>query len=452
MAYNGMSSIPSVTQRPLSLSASAFSSFQTPAITVPFPSVYGGQVQIPFTFSATPTYAASRVRSTIGGNAATAGIHSINSIASEGGYRDHGSSSDGSSGGSSGGGGWPTWATAVIASVGGVILALTVLGLCCWRWKRKQRRKRERGAAMLAQTGGNRFNANTREKSVLEKPMRGSNRGYAAPVGAAAVGGRRDSRRPQSQGPGGGGRDRRSQQQQRQSNLTEYSPNSRAYPPPGLESNSRHSRSQSRQPQPHRNAPHAVALGIHRPTSIPPSSTQFHSSQPQSRPPSQTPSQYGSAYPIFAAPRPMRQSFDSPSRSGYTTPPPRNRYPNHSLSSTEGSPAQLLASHHRSQQEDSSPRSSFASQSTKYGHYAGEAKRELEENYPDPREVQQRLDQMQFANEHYRGVERGGGRGGYQRGREEREGRESRASTSYDTAEEEEEEDDDRGQYYGFAR
>ena len=434
MAYNGMSSVPSITQRPLSLTASAFSSFQTPAITVPFPSVYGGQLQIPFTFSATPTYASSRARSTIGGNAATAGIHSVNSLASEGGYRDHGPSSDGSSSGSGGGGGggWPVWATAVIASVGGVILALTVLGLCCWRWKRKQRRKRERGAAMLAQTGGNRFNANhnrggaMREKGgVLEKPYnhRGS-RGYAAAapaVGAAVTGGRRDSRRPQSQFAGGGGRSR-------QSNLTEYtSPNSRAHPPPGLEPNSRHSRSQSRQPYPHRNAPHAAALGINRPNSA---AAQFHPSQPQSRPPSQSPSGYGSAYPAFAAPRPLRQSLDSPSRSGYTTPPPH-----HSQSSLEGSPAQLLASHHRSQD---SPRSS--SQSTRYG-------------YPDSEEVGKKLNRERCSQ-----VERGGVRNGYNdgigfgRGGDGRES--SRASTSYDTAEEEEDEDEDdgRGKYYGFAR
>ncbi|GAA5984074.1 hypothetical protein JCM10908_006038 [Rhodotorula pacifica] len=201
MAFNGMPQIPSVSQGQVAITATQFSSFATPAITVPFPSVYAGQTQIPFTFTATPTWAATRVPTTVGGQAATAGVHSINSQASAAGYRTHDYGNNG------GGSGWPVWATAVIASAGGIAVILVVAGLFCWR-HRKRQKVRRRNAALAAAQGRRGF---TERKRQYGQPGAGARNGAATAgagvVGAAALGekSRRSHRPPtvDTSGPGG---------------------------------------------------------------------------------------------------------------------------------------------------------------------------------------------------------------------------------------------------------
>ncbi|GAA5908841.1 hypothetical protein JCM6882_005465 [Rhodosporidiobolus microsporus] len=341
MAYNGMPQIPSVSQRSLSITVSQFSSFATPAITVPFPSAYGGQTQIPFAWTDTATWAATRVPTTLGGVAATAGVHSIYSEASAAGYRTH---DYGNNGG--GGGGWPTWATAVIAACGGAAVVILIAGLFCWRWRRKQRARRNAQA-------------------------------YAA-GGAAAVNGGKKRRKGQKNGgaftekngdAGGGSRERRSRaapdaafaavpttsptkSRSRSRQTGRDSPASYPPVPPGVSP----SRSRARD---------LAALGISRPSSASPSpySRSRHSDQPSS------PSGYASpAYPAFAVPREERnhhRDFSGSSanellppaagfayaegsgRSGYDTPP--HRAPNTNWEDSPGatgSPARLLSSSH----------------------------------------------------------------------------------------------------------
>lgn len=177
MAFNGMPQIPSVSQGRLAITATQFSSFVTPAITVPFPSVYAGQTQIPLTFAATPTYAAGRVPSTFGGQAATAGVHSINAAASAAGYRTHDYGNNG------GGSGWPTWATAVIAAAGGIAVVLVVAGLFCWRYRRRQKARR-RATVLAASQGGQGFRESKR--FTRSGPPAGAGAGALAAGGAAA--------------------------------------------------------------------------------------------------------------------------------------------------------------------------------------------------------------------------------------------------------------------------
>lgn len=177
-----MPQVPSVSQAPLAITATEFSSFATPAITVPFPSVYAGQTQIPFRFTATPTYAATRVPSTIGGQAATAGIHSINSLASSAGYRTHDYGNNG------GGSGWPVWATAVIATAGGIAVILVVVGLFCWRHRKRQKARRHANA-LAASQGHQGFQERKRFARQASGP------GPGAGPGAGAVGVREKSAR-----------------------------------------------------------------------------------------------------------------------------------------------------------------------------------------------------------------------------------------------------------------
>lgn len=198
MAFNGMPQIPSVSQAQLAITATQFSSFATPAITVPFPSVYAGQTQIPFTFSATATYAATRIPTTLGGQAATAGVHSINSEASAAGYRTHDYGNNG------GGSGWPVWATAVIATAGGLAVILVVVGLFCWRHRKRQKASRRANALAGAQ-GPQGFKE---RKDFFRQPGGGGLAGTGAAVGGAAALGektRRSHRPPavDTQGPGG---------------------------------------------------------------------------------------------------------------------------------------------------------------------------------------------------------------------------------------------------------
>lgn len=196
-----MPQIPSVSQAALAITATQFSSFATPAITVPFPSVYAGQTQIPFTFSATPTYAATRVPTTLGGQAATAGVHSINSQASAAGYRTHDYGNNG------GGSGWPVWATAVIATAGGLAVILVVVGLLCWRHRKRQKARR-RANVLAGSQGPQGFKE---RKDFYKQPGGGGGGGMAgtgaAVGGAAALGekSRRSHRPPavDTQGPGG---------------------------------------------------------------------------------------------------------------------------------------------------------------------------------------------------------------------------------------------------------
>ncbi|BGP40319.1 hypothetical protein JCM10449v2_004280 [Rhodotorula kratochvilovae] len=331
MAFNGMSSVPSVSQRTLAITATQFSSFATPAITVPFPSVYAGQTQIPFAFSGTATWAATRVPTTIGGVAATAGVHSINSEASAAGYRTH----DYGNGG--GGGGWPTWATAVIAACGSAALILGILGLYCWRLRRKQK-ARKRAAAVYAHgdEGMKRRRMTKQGAAYTEKavPARDSQRRSRAGVAAGS--------HPRS------GRTSISPSQSRKRG-PQYD-----YPPPihtQLPDSPSNIRSRD-----------LAALGISRPTSAAPSARRQREQDLASHPnayPSDAP-----VYPQFAVPRSSRD-FSGSSQNGllaagapfayqegdtrlsrHSTPPPRapnTAWGEYDSPGQNGSPAHLLA-------------------------------------------------------------------------------------------------------------
>ncbi|ORY81736.1 hypothetical protein BCR35DRAFT_352251 [Leucosporidium creatinivorum] len=120
----------------LAITATAFSSFNTPAITVPFPTGYGTkQTQLAYSWTGTATNG-GQATSTIGGVAATSGIASVMA-----GYvaPTAGSSSSSSSSGFE----WPTWATGVIVGCG--VLALLVLVGALWCWRRRARRRRAAG-------------------------------------------------------------------------------------------------------------------------------------------------------------------------------------------------------------------------------------------------------------------------------------------------------------------
>ncbi|KAH8924049.1 hypothetical protein BT69DRAFT_1349732 [Atractiella rhizophila] len=98
----------------------ALRSFTTPAITVPFPSGYG-QTQIPFALAYSSVFQPTDPE-TIGG------------------VRPTGSSVSTSTPAQKGGGGWPSWATPVIASVGGFVVLCFLAGvwLCCRRRNEKK--------------------------------------------------------------------------------------------------------------------------------------------------------------------------------------------------------------------------------------------------------------------------------------------------------------------------
>ncbi|BGP24914.1 hypothetical protein JCM10295v2_003834 [Rhodotorula toruloides] len=352
MAFNGMSQVPSVTQRPLAVTATQFSSFATPAITVPFPSIYAGQSQIPFQFANTATFAATRVPTTIGGIAATSGVASINAEASSAGYNTSGYGNNG------GGGGWPTWATAVIAACGGAAVILVVIGLFCWRWRRKQK-ARKRAAAVLAVSGGGspRHRKFAKDGGLTEKPVGGvaadagrtKNRrndaaltaGVGAGAGLAAADGRSRSRR--QRGP---------------------SPQDGSYPPvPCAEDATSGRNSPSRAC-----ARDLAALGINRPASRSPNRQRTRPDYPALTQP----------VPIFA-PRHQRdfsggstnellppaapfayQEGDSRRRKGHETPPPRvpNTHWDEGSPGQTGSPARLLANVDGYEHSDT-PRSSM---------------------------------------------------------------------------------------------
>ncbi|GAA5943000.1 hypothetical protein JCM1841_004107 [Sporobolomyces salmonicolor] len=417
MAFNGMPQIPSVSQTVLAITATQYSSFATPAITVPFPSAYAGQTQIPFAFSDTATWAATRIPTTIGGVAATAGVHSINSEASAAGYRDHQSGSGG------GGGGWPTWATAVIASCGGAALVIVLFGLYCWRLRRKQRARAGGAGAARGRSGKKKKGGVITEKHVGGGAARRS-RGYqqdqdavfaAVPRGAADAGGKRSRN-------GSPNKMRKTAIPQTLFAETDSTPSSgsgSSYPPYPSSSGTPDVPSRNRSPNPRssqQNA-HLTALGINRPRSISPS--PYRSRPPSSQAPSE-----GSAYPAFAVPRAMRARDPSTSsehdllppppvaafptapqysRSGYETPPHRGSFvPNHD-SPSAGSPARLLAP--AGEYEDSPQRSSVHTMSTRGAAYPyrWDQEQQLQEDMPDPGEVGRKLVEAMMGGERVRG-------------------------------------------------
>ncbi|GAA93395.1 uncharacterized protein L969DRAFT_19031 [Mixia osmundae IAM 14324] len=130
---------PSLSTQPISsLTASAFSSFVTPAISVPFPSGYG-QTQI--VLSGSGAAPSGTVRTTIGGTTATPSQGNAATARATNAH-EHTSGSSGS--------GWPTWATAVIAGVGGAIILVAIIwGIFCLR-ARKRRREGAVGPAYVA--------------------------------------------------------------------------------------------------------------------------------------------------------------------------------------------------------------------------------------------------------------------------------------------------------------
>ncbi|BGP32352.1 hypothetical protein JCM10296v2_004133 [Rhodotorula toruloides] len=340
MAFNGMSQVPSVTQRPLAVTATQFSSFATPAITVPFPSIYAGQSQIPFQFANTATFAATRVLTTIGGTAATSGVASINAQASSAGYKTSGYGNNG------GGGGWPTWATAVIAACGGAAVILIVIGLFCWRLRRKQKARKRAAAVLAASAGGPpRHRKLAKDGGLTEKPVGGvatdarrtKNRRNEAAL-AAGVGA----------GAGLAAADARSHSQGKSRRQRGPSPQDGAYPPmPFAEgaASGRNSPSRARTRD-------LAALGINRPASRSPNRQRTHPDYsalaqpaPIFAPRHERDFSAGSTNELLppAAPFAYREG-DSRRRKGYETPPPRapNTHWDDSPGQT-GSPARLLA-------------------------------------------------------------------------------------------------------------
>ncbi|KDE08828.1 hypothetical protein MVLG_00932 [Microbotryum lychnidis-dioicae p1A1 Lamole] len=169
---NAMGTVPALTStRRLAITQSAFSSFATPQIMVPFPSQYAHQVQLAYTFSDVPVY--TRTPNTFGGVEATNGYASMIALATA-----EAGSGSGSGGGSSsedkGGFHWPVWATAVCAGVGGAIFLTVIVACCCWR-KRAARRKRER-----EQHHRNRVNSNTTRNAESERSKLRNDKAAAA--------------------------------------------------------------------------------------------------------------------------------------------------------------------------------------------------------------------------------------------------------------------------------
>lgn len=145
----------------LAVTATAFATFNTPAITVPFPSVYGTrQTQLSYDWTGTPT-GLGQPSVTLGGVAATSGIASVMKDAAA---ASNGVISSTNTGGGDDGFQWPTWATGVVAGVGALILLVLVGSLWCWRRRAKRRRangmqahtrgkKNKKGGAVLTEKG-----------------------------------------------------------------------------------------------------------------------------------------------------------------------------------------------------------------------------------------------------------------------------------------------------------
>ncbi|KAK4051072.1 hypothetical protein OIO90_004812 [Microbotryomycetes sp. JL221] len=122
----------------LAVTASVYSSFVTPAITVPFPSFYGTQTQLPFQWTDMPSLNGAQPTQ-IGGVEATSGVYSImrefRATAVNPGPMNGGANK------ADNGFEWPTWATAVIAGCGGAALIALIAGTCCWRRSRKRKQQ-----------------------------------------------------------------------------------------------------------------------------------------------------------------------------------------------------------------------------------------------------------------------------------------------------------------------
>lgn len=138
----------------LAITATVFSSFNTPAISVPFPTGYGTkQTQLAYSWTSTATNG-GQATSTIGGVAATSGYASV--------MAGYVAPTAGSTTSASSGFEWPTWATGVIVGCGVLALLVLVGALWCWRRRAKRRRaagmvpakhgkKNKKGAAVLTE-------------------------------------------------------------------------------------------------------------------------------------------------------------------------------------------------------------------------------------------------------------------------------------------------------------
>ncbi|GAA5895312.1 hypothetical protein JCM8208_005973 [Rhodotorula glutinis] len=414
MAFNGMSSIPPVSQRSLSITATQFASFATPAITIRYPNVYGGQSQIPFTFTDTASWAPTRVPTTLGGAAATAGIHSINSQASEAGYRTH-DYGNGGGGGSS----WPTWATAVIAACGGAALILIVVGLCCWRHRRKQKAARKRAAAFAAGGGGYGVGDEGKKRRKMAKHGGGGMYTEKQPVAS-----RNDPRRARSAAAaaaalGGAGAGAAAAAGGRSKSRGRRAGNPYDYPPALTPVGAGSTPDSPSQSQSQIRSRDLAALGIARPVSASPSTRRQReydlATHPNAYPSDST------AFPQFAVPRERRsrefsggsdrgllppaagfayQEGDTRPQAGYQTPPrrsPNTRWGEFDDSPGQnGSPARLLASGGDERgnvqgygYQDDTPRSSLtmSTRGTGGGAYRWDQDPHLSEHMPDADEV-----------------------------------------------------------------
>lgn len=150
----------------LAITASVFqSSWATPAITVPFPSYYGNQIRLSYDWTATPT---AGNPSRLGGSEATSGVASVQAAAQSQVY-----SGGNNSGGGDGGFQWPTWATAVIAGVGGAALLAILAGCCIWRKKRKNRNRRKYALANERRRNGAQDRPHSRPEDMGREHKRG---------------------------------------------------------------------------------------------------------------------------------------------------------------------------------------------------------------------------------------------------------------------------------------
>ncbi|KAK4054588.1 hypothetical protein OIV83_001082 [Microbotryomycetes sp. JL201] len=136
----GFPTLGAMSTTTLGVTATAYNSFVTPAISVPFPSYYGGQTQVAFQWTDMPSLDGAQPTQ-IGGAQATNGVQSIMRE-----FRATAINPTPNKGDASKGFEWPTWATAVIAGCGGAALIALVAGTCCWRRARK-RKQRDRQQA-----------------------------------------------------------------------------------------------------------------------------------------------------------------------------------------------------------------------------------------------------------------------------------------------------------------
>ncbi|KAM0791226.1 hypothetical protein ACM66B_005707 [Microbotryomycetes sp. NB124-2] len=136
----GFPTLGAMSTTTLGVTASVYSSFVTPAITVPFPSYYGTQTQVAFQWTNMPSLNGAQPTQ-IGGVEATNGVYSIMREYRATAVNPTPMKSSGDKGFE-----WPTWATAVIAGCGGAALIALVAGTCCWRRARKRKQQQRQQA------------------------------------------------------------------------------------------------------------------------------------------------------------------------------------------------------------------------------------------------------------------------------------------------------------------